>query len=378
LICSDILKLTRIDAKNETFVQFCKYKSSAHFSSGNFFLNQLFYRFNELLTAIKSIKDYLPFLSGRRFAIFALFCMCADLWSQQDAQFSQNMFNLLSVNPAYAGSSDMVNLEAISRQQYVGYEGNPKTTVFGADAAISPKGIDGGVGISFLNDQVGFVNEVGVNLSTAVKFRLNSAVLSTGAVIGFRNHVLNPEWYYGSGGSNDSYHQESDPDLVDGKAVGSTLDFGLGVYLKGSDYYAGLSVLHLLNPSPTFDQSYYYYFKRTVYLTAGKKYEMLDRPFAFSPSFFFKTDGVSAQIDLNCNVYYKKRYWGGLSYRYQDAVVLLAGLETKNGLRIGYSFDIPTSAVAKTGQGGHEVSIGYSFEMSIEKRKKQYKSVRYL
>jgi type IX secretion system PorP/SprF family membrane protein len=103
----------------------------------------------------------------------------------------------------------------------------------------------------------------------------------------------------------------------------------------------------------------------------GRQVELL-------PSLLFKTDGVSWQTDLNLNARYKKRYWAGCSYRYQDAIVLMAGMELKSGLRLGYSYDITTSPLAKYSNGSHEVMVGYSFSLSVDKKTKQYKSVRYL
>jgi type IX secretion system PorP/SprF family membrane protein len=348
------------------------------FAQENFFLNQLFYRFNKLLTALKSIKLQDLFKKGLSFTIFVLFCNGTLMVAQQDAQFSQNMFNMLSYNPAVAGLSNMINLQAISRQQYTGFDGNPKTTVFGADAAVSPRGIDGGIGVQFLSDQIGFITEVGANVSGSIKFDTDPGILSVGLMVGVRNHVLNPKWYYATGGEGNDFHKETDNGLPMTEMTGNAMDMGLGAFFSGKDYYAGMSLMHLHKPQPQFDGNYFYFYQRTMYVMGGKKLALVDRPIELMPSFFVKTDGVSFQTDLNCNVFYKKRYWGGLTYRLQDAVVLLAGLEMKSGLKVGYSFDIPLSPVARMGNGGHEVSLGYTFEMSIDKKKKQYKSVRYL
>jgi type IX secretion system PorP/SprF family membrane protein len=272
----------------------------------------------------------------------------------------------------------MINLQGISRQQYAGLEGNPKTSIFGADMAFSPMGLDGGIGIQFYSDQIGFTEELAANLNGAIKVSLDKATLAFGVQIGFRNQVLDPKWHYANENEGATYHEPSDGALVAGKVTGNAFDMGIGAYYSGNGYYSGVSVLHLLNTRPRFDGNYFYYFKRTLYLTAGKRYEMIDKPIEFRPSLFVKTDGVSFQTDLNCNVFYKKRYWGGMSYRLQDGVILLGGLEMKSGLKVGFSYDIPTSAIAKGTDGGLEVSLGYTFEMSIDRKVKKYKSVRYL
>ena len=87
---------------------------------------------------------------------------------------------------------------------------------------------------------------------------------------------------------------------------------------------------------------------------------------------------ASTQVDVNMNVIVKERYWGGITYRHQDAVVLIGGLELLNGMRFGYSYDITVSKLASFSSGTHEVMVGYSFDLSFEKRIKRYKSVRYL
>ena len=95
------------------------------------------------------------------------------------------------------------------------------------------------------------------------------------------------------------------------------------------------------------------------------------------PSVFLKTDLAGWQVDLNANLVYDNRFWGGLSYRLQDAVSLLFGTELFNGLTVGYSFDLVTSALGRYGYGLHELFLSYS--INVEKnRSKKYKSVRFL
>jgi type IX secretion system PorP/SprF family membrane protein len=96
------------------------------------------------------------------------------------------------------------------------------------------------------------------------------------------------------------------------------------------------------------------------------------------PSLYVKTDFAALQVDLNVNAIIKDKYWGGLTYRHQDAIVILAGMELLTGLKIGYSYDITISRLVSYSSGSHEVMIGYSFDLNLEKRTKRYKSVRYL
>ena len=120
------------------------------------------------------------------------------------------------------------------------------------------------------------------------------------------------------------------------------------------------------------------YFNPTVFICGGYRFENKKRPLVLIPSVLFKSNLSSHQIDLNVNGVYKEKYWGGLTYRLQDAIVLLGGVELNNGLRIGYSYDIDITQLSQANNGSHEIMLGYSFDMSLEKRKKEYKSVRFL
>jgi hypothetical protein len=76
---------------------------------------------------------------------------------------------------------------------------------------------------------------------------------------------------------------------------------------------------------------------------------------------------------------FRDKYWAGLGWRLQDAVLLMAGLEIGNGIRAGYSYNISTSALGRAGSGGsHEIMLGYTFDLSLGKRNMRYKSVRFL
>jgi type IX secretion system PorP/SprF family membrane protein len=136
--------------------------------------------------------------------------------------------------------------------------------------------------------------------------------------------------------------------------------------------------MHLFEPKPNFDQDFAVYIPRSFFLTVGYNYKMWERPMVIKPSFMIKGVGPIWQYDLNVSVVYLDKMWGGLSYRYQDAIVVMGGVELASGLKVGYSYDITTSQLAKVSNGSHEIMIGYTFDLSLEKRVKKYKSVRFL
>lgn len=311
----------------------------------------------------------------RRILIFVIFCVTAHIKAQYDPQFSQNMFNKLAVNPGYAGASNTMNLVALNRNQWSGSYAI-KTTVFGGDMPVNFLGLDSGIGLNVMNDEIGFFTNLSILVDLAIKFELERGVLGVGINAGLVNQTLDGTKFIVP--DYDVFSQ-TDPNFPMTEVSGSALDVGLGAYYQEKKFYAGVSISHLNNPKPNYKGEFDFNLAGTLYLTGGYNYKVDDTAYEILPSFFYKTDGRSFQMDLNTLVRYKGRYWGGLTYRFQDAIVLFGGIEMKNGVRFGYSYDITTSAVASAGNGGtHELMVGYNLDINFEKRTKRYKSVRYL
>ena len=89
-------------------------------------------------------------------------------------------------------------------------------------------------------------------------------------------------------------------------------------------------------------------------------------------------DGKANQIYLNTNVRYNKRFWGGVSYRGGDAIVGILGVELFNGVQVGYSYDFSITKIGKYSSGSHELTIGYCFDLSLDRTPQKYKSIRFL
>ena len=316
---------------------------------------------------------------AKSFFVLLMLCITTLTWGQFDPQFSQNMFNQLATNPGFAGSSGMVNLSAINRQQWVGFEGAPKTTVFGADAAVRLFKQESGVGMIFGNDVIGPFKNLYANFSYAYRIDILEGSLGIGLSLGFLSQTLDGTTLDPlSGGNGDTYHSKDDPAIPQSEVSGTAFDMGFGAFYDNTKYYVGFSVNHLNKPSPNLDDEFHTYVKQTFFFTGGIRYKMKKHPVVLVPSLYLKTDFAGLQVDFNANAIIKDKYWGGITYRLQDAIVLLAGMELLNGLKIGYSYDITLSKLANYSSGTHEIMIGYSFELNFEKRTKRYKSVRYL
>lgn len=301
-------------------------------------------------------------------------------YGQQDPQYTNNMFYKMGVNPGFAGAEDAINGTILNRYQWAGFDGGePKTLVFTVDAAIDAFGGESGIGINIISDQLGFYDNKWVNLNYSYKLNTALGELGIGIAPGIYNFSINPDqgWTSPDDVLNNSSGGSGDNLIPQGEASQIALDLGFGLYLHNNKYYAGLSVTHLNQAEIKYDELAVDFLVRHYYLTGGYNIKLSDPLFELRPSFLLKSDLAAWQMDLNINVFYDERFWGGISYRVQDAVSLLLGTELFNGLRIGYAFDLTTSAIGRNSLGSHEIFISYSIDLE-RNRNQKYKSVRFL
>jgi type IX secretion system PorP/SprF family membrane protein len=294
---------------------------------------------------------------------------------QIDPQFTNNMFYKLGVNPAYAGAENAINGLLLNRYQWEGMKGAPKTLVFSVDAATNLFGASGGLGLNIISDQLGFAKNILINANYAYRTELSFGTLAIGISAGLYSQSINGEWEVPE---DDIYTPPtSDPSIPQGEASQMAFDAGAGLYLASNNYFLGISSTHLNQASIEYDESARSYLSRHYYFMGGYNIKMADPLFELRPSFLFKSDLASWQLDINTNIVYNDKFWGGISYRVNDAVALLMGIELANGLKVGYSFDLVTSAIGYYGFASHEFFVSYSVTLE-RNRSQKYKSIRYL
>jgi len=182
-------------------------------------------------------------------------------------------------------------------------------------------------------------------------------------------------------GSKANPAEANDPQIPFGSSSSVVPDFGLGVYYQiPQKLYFGLSTTHLVPGSLKYKNAsgsdVNYKVARHYFIMAGYTYNMTQK-FDLLPSVFIKTDGRATQFDVNVNVMYNQLLWLGASYRLQDAVVALAGVQWKN-FRFGYSYDFNTSKLNSYNGGSHELMLGYCFKLDKPAITQKYKNVRFL
>jgi len=294
--------------------------------------------------------------------------------AQQDPQFSFNRLTQLTVNPGFAGSDGALSGLILNRYQWDGFEGSPQTLVFSAGGATNLFGINSGIGFNVINDELGFYKNISVNFDYAYRKKTNIGVLGIGTSIGFYNMSVNGEWYIPE---SEIHNSTTDPGIPQGEASQLALDVGLGLFLKSNDYFVGASVTHLNQASIVLEDQARSFLARHYYLASGYNFKLSDPLFELRPAVYLKTDLVGYQLDCTVDLVYKERFTAGLNYRIDDAVGILIGFEMNNGLRIGYAYDIMTSALSGYGGGSHELYLSYSIDLG-KNRNKKYKSIRYL
>ncbi|WP_262888356.1 PorP/SprF family type IX secretion system membrane protein [Draconibacterium mangrovi] len=304
--------------------------------------------------------------------LFIIMSVTLVTYGQLDPQYTNNMYYKLGVNPGFAGTGDAITGLMINRYQW---SGSSKVLVFSADAAVNAFDRTEGIGISVLSDKLGFYDNTWVTLSLAHRVTTSIGILGLGLSPGLFNYSVNGEWVIPEG---DVYTPaETDPSIPQGEASQIAFDVGFGAFLYTSNYYAGFSATHLNQGAVKYDEVAVDFLVRHYYLMGGYNIKLADPLFELWPSFLVKTDLASVEFDINANIVYNDKFWGGLSYRHQDAVALLLGMELFNGMRIGYSFDFTTSAMSRSGFGSHEVFVSYSLDLE-RNRNQKYKSIRFL
>jgi type IX secretion system PorP/SprF family membrane protein len=308
-------------------------------------------------------------------AFLLLVIIIQPVLSQQDPLSSQYMFNTLTYNPGLAGTSGMICATALNRQQWVGFEGAPSTTVFNINAPVSPFKIKSGVGLVVESDNIGFDKDINISGIYSYLMDAGPGKLGIGLSLGMLNKTLNPTWQIPSGDSHTP--ASGDPLIPENKESYVAFDAGLGLYFKTDNYYAGLSVTHLNQPKIKYSKGTPYV-SRHYYLTAGYSLQLPDPSLELIPSIFAFSDGKVASFTITSLIRYNKKVWGGVSYRAGDALIGIVGFELYNGLRLGYSYDFTMSDMNKNSNGSHEFMINYCFDLGLGKSPMKYKSIRFL
>ena len=302
--------------------------------------------------------------------LFIMFIANATAFSQTEPMYSQYMYNMLGVNPAYAGNREATSFNFFQRNQWIGLKGAPKTTSLSIDKAAK----DGKIGLGFqaYDDRLGVESATGFNAIISSRVKVSEiGVLSGGISFGLMNYRLN---------LNDvmNRYTTTDPSFISSaKPSQWNPSVGMGVYYNTDKLYIGLSTPSILRSRLAKYENFVSGIQKMddfhLFATAGYVFEVND-DVKLKPSTMIKmVSGAPIELDLNLNVWLKDLIGIGGSYRTGDAFIGMVEIQATDNLRFGYAYDMPFTPLKYFTRGSHELMLRYEFGSF----KTKIKSTRY-
>lgn len=287
--------------------------------------------------------------------ITVMFCVL-ESFAQQDPMYTQYMENLLTLNPAYAGSKDLLSMMVVSRNQWVSMPGAPRTRTFAMHSPVY--GAKMGLGFSFLSDQVGPVKQTGVyaDYSYTLSFS-NRKSLSLGLKGGVN--------FFEGNISELTTNDPNDPVFASDINRKFLPNFGVGAFYFTPKYYFGLSIPKLIENTINENGVSTQNVSREqmhVFLMAGYVFEV-NRIVKFKPSVLTKyVKNSPVSFDITGTFLFYDRLWLGGMYRVDDSFGGLLQIQATNQLKIGYSYDLPINKLGAYNNGTHEIMVTFDFD----------------
>jgi len=291
--------------------------------------------------------------------------------SQQDAQFSQYMFNQLFYNPGYSGVEGVTKMTFVHRSQWAGYNSTfddgvaPTTQVFSITSPIFK--YNSGLGFMVANDRLGQLN----NLQSQVSYAYHLGIKETKLSFGIRAGIFSQSFNY------DKYRMIHPEPL--GQESQIRPDMGMGFHFQHEKFYAGISFNHLLKGDFNFaNDPLRNPLENHAYITAGYYYEF-NYNLMIQPTLLVKTDFNQYSFDIGAIGTYKEKIWAGVSYRQSESASVLLGysLFKDNSLKLGYGFDYVINAQDAKMATSHEILLSYSLPVAANVGKKIVRTPRF-
>jgi type IX secretion system PorP/SprF family membrane protein len=289
-------------------------------------------------------------------------------YAQQDAQFTNYMYNTLSFNPAYAGSRGTTSIYLSQRSQWVGLDGAPTTNALSYHSPLGSSNL--GIGVSFLNDAIGPVEENLVSLDmsytiqTSYDYKLAFGLRASAHMLNVdftQLNIFNP----GDVLAQNNINNRFSPNI------------GVGFFWYSEKSYVGFSIPNLLETrhinkdlnssvSSVSKERLHYHF------TAGHVFN-ISQDILFKPAILTKiVSGAPFQLDLSSNFQFYDKFTLGASYRLDAAVSFLAGFQLNGNWLLGYAYDFDTNNLSTYNSGSHEVFLRYEVFRSNKVRSPRF------
>ena len=303
----------------------------------------------------------------RRFVIGLLFGLgfLSQSHAQQVPLYSQYMLNGFLINPAVAGSEGYSAVNLTAREQWIGLQDAPSTYALSYQTRVLRKSYISksssirkrqryssrsgkvGFGAHIYSDRNGAVEKTGMKASYAYHIFFGNSQLSLGASLTAFQLRLNDDRIV--------LDDENDVIWLNARGTAFIPDADVGVYYDTPNFYVGFSVDQLLESVIKLGDTGYdqYRQERNYYIIAGYDYP-INEQWVLTPSTLLKlADNGAFQGDFSAKLYYDQTYWGGVTYRTGNAVIVMAGLRIDRMI-FGYAFDISVGSIMKNSNGTHE------------------------
>ena len=271
-------------------------------------------------------------------------------YGQQDAQFTQYMYNTININPAYAGSRGAMSIFALHRTQWVGLDGAPTTNAASINTPINNSNL--GLGVSFVNDKIGPTNEntisgdLSYTIPTSENFKLSFGMKATANLFNLNVDKLNPA-------------DQGDPQFQNLRNV-FTPNVGAGIYYHSDKAYLGLSVPNFIQTNRYNDNQVAIFKEKINYYLIGGYVFDLSYDIKFKPAFLTKlVEGSPLQVDVSANFMFIEKVVVGVAYRWSAAMSAMVGFQVTDGMYIGYGYDLETTNLENYNSGSHEIFLRY-------------------
>lgn len=314
------------------------------------------------------MAKYMIFNKHYIVSLILIFTTMGGLLAQQDAQFTQYMYNTMSVNPAYAGSRGQLSMAGLYRSQWVGLEGAPKTFTLNLHSPVRNSKL--GYGVSIINDNIGDGVVQETYLDGVLSYTIDVSFegkLSFG--LNFGGSLLNLDF----AGLNNFDDEPILGDNIDNKF---SPNFGLGVYYHTNKFYLGVSAPRLI-ASDYFDNSqrdpnsvqFLSTQKINFYLITGVVLD-LNSQLKFKPALLTKVvGGAPLQVDLSASFLLNEKFSFGAAYRWDAAFSALIGFQLSDQLMLGLAYDKETTDLGSTrfNDGSFEIFLRFELVKSFQR-----------
>lgn len=280
--------------------------------------------------------------------------------AQQDAQYTQYMYNTINVNPAYAGSRGAMSIFAMHRTQWVGLDGAPVTNVASINTPLNGNNL--GIGFSVVNDKIGPTKEntisadISYTIPTSESYKLSFGIKASANIFNLDTSKLNPVSDYPLDPSIQNINNEFSPNI------------GAGIYLHSDKAYIGFSIPNFIE-SNRYDDNTVAIFKEKInyYLMAGYVTD-LTSDIKFKPAILSKlVIGSPLQVDISANFMFVEKFTVGVAYRWSAALSAIVGFQVSDGMYIGYGYDHETTKLNNYNSGSHEIFLRYEIFKNNDK-----------